>query len=63
MTKGYGQAILNQMISEGILKLEGRMYILSPEKLQSQTQASYADVMARNFNKNTVEFVRRALNS
>ncbi len=61
MTKGAGRAVLNYMISEGILSLSGSMYYLDPDLLGARSGATYADCMARRFGEQTIEFVDRAL--
>jgi len=61
MTKGSGQAVLNLMLRDRILSIDGSMYVLDPDKLAACAGANYADCMARQFNDKTIEFVRRAL--
>ena len=61
MTKGSGQAVLNLLIKSGILKLEGSMYYLDPDKLADQAGTNYRDCMARRFSSETIAFVQRAL--
>lgn len=60
MTKGTGQAVLDYMISKGILT-RGAMYTLIPDKLSAETGASYTSCMARSFSKQTIAFVQSAI--
>jgi hypothetical protein len=61
MTKGTGQAVLDLLIKEGILSLRDTMYFLDPKRLGTQTGATYAECMARQFGPKTIAFVKRAL--
>lgn len=61
MTKEAGQAILDAMLKEGILSLEGSMYFLDPDKLMANTGANYFDCMARRFGPQAIAFTVRAL--
>ena len=61
MTKGSGQAVLELLVDEGILSLDGNMYVLDPEQLAARAGTNYTDAMARRFNDKTVDFVRQAL--
>jgi hypothetical protein len=36
MTKGAGQAVLNLMVADRILSLQGPMYFLDPDRLATQ---------------------------
>jgi hypothetical protein len=63
MTKGTGQAILDLMVADDILSLQGSMYYLDPDRLGAQTGATYADCMARQFRHETIAFVERALSA
>lgn len=61
MTKGSGRSVLDQMVEEDIVSLQGQMYHLDPDRLAQQTGASYVDVVARSFGERAVAFVKRAL--
>lgn len=61
MTKGAGQAVLNQLVREGVLHLDGPMYVLDPQKLGSIVGTTYADSMAFAFGPSTISFVKRAI--
>jgi len=61
MTKGAGQQVLDLMMAEGILSLEGSIYFLDPDQLAAQAGANYTDCMARRFGAQAVAFARRAL--
>jgi hypothetical protein len=61
MTKGAGQAILDLMLAEKILTLEGSHYFLDPDQLANQTGAAYSDCMARRFGLKAIAFAERAL--
>lgn len=60
MTKGPGQVVLNHLIREQILRLDGKMYFLDPVKLGARAGTTYRECMKSQFNKNVVEFVRQA---
>ena len=61
MTKGMGERVLNTMLEENILRLEGPIYFLDPSRLMAQTGANYGDCMKRRFGEKAVAFARRAL--
>lgn len=61
MTKGTGRAVLDRMISEGILTLDGDMYTLHPDVLASKADASYVRSVARDFSATTIGFVGDAI--
>ena len=61
MTKGNGQAVLDLMKADGILRLVRPMYFLNPDKLAESTGLSYSDCMRRKFGPQSVAFVHRAL--
>lgn len=61
MTKGTGQKVLDLMMAEGVLSLEGSIYFLDPDQLAAQAGTNYGDCMARRFGAEAVAFVRRAL--
>jgi hypothetical protein len=61
MTKGSGQAVLDLLLSDGILSVAGNMYVLDPDRLAARAGTTYTDCMARRFSDKAIEFVRRAL--
>lgn len=61
MTKGTGQAVLETMLAEGVISLEGPMYFLDPDKLAAQAGVNYVDCMARRFGPEAIAFAMRAL--
>lgn len=61
MTKGTGQAVLNRLVAEEILTIEGPMYVLNPDFLAQRAGTNYASAMARSFGKTTIDFVSQAL--
>ena len=61
MTKGSGQAVLNLLVAERILSLQGSMYFLDPDRLAAEAGTNYRDCLARRFGAKTITFVRRAL--
>jgi hypothetical protein len=61
MTKGSGKAVLDILLSEGILSIAGNMYVLDPDRLATRVGTNYTDCMARRFGEMTIEFVRQAL--
>ena len=63
MTKGMGQTVLNRMLAEKIVRLEGPMYFLDPIQLSEKTGSTYADCMARKFGSAAIEFAKRSLPS
>lgn len=61
MTKGPGQAVLNLLLRDRILSIDGNMYVLDPDRLATRAGTNYAECMARRFGDKTVEFVAQAL--
>jgi hypothetical protein len=61
MTKGAGQAVLDLLKARGIIYPVKSMYYLDPDKLGSETGATYAECMARQFKPKTASFVNEAL--
>lgn len=61
MTKGSGQAVLNLLVREQILSLDGSLYFLDPNALGSRAGTNYRDCMARRFGPKTVAFVQQAI--
>ncbi len=61
MTKGSGQSVLELMKLEGIVSLQGGMYILDTALLSEITGTNYSDCMARNFSQKAITFVQKAL--
>jgi hypothetical protein len=61
MTKGAGRAVLNHMLTTGIVSTDGSMYTLYPDKLAQVADASYVSIMARQFSDGTVAFVQDAV--
>ena len=61
MTKGAGQAVLEAMLAQRIVSLEGSMYRLDPEMLVAQAGVNYTTCMARRFGPEAVAFAMRAL--
>lgn len=61
MTKGTGQSVLNLLLRERIISLDGPMYHLDPDLLGSKASTSYKDCMERRFSPATIAFVRKAL--
>lgn len=63
MTKGAGRAILDLMIEDKILSLQGSQYHLDPEQLSARAGTTYRECMARRFRPKTIAFAQRALDS
>jgi hypothetical protein len=63
MTKGTGRKVLDRMLAEEIVSLEGPMYFLSPERLSERAGTNYSDSMARQFGQQTLSFIARALDN
>jgi hypothetical protein len=61
MTKDSGQVVLDLLVAEHILSLQGSMYFLDPGRLAAQAGTNYRDCMARRFGAKAIAFVRRAL--
>lgn len=61
MTKGNGQAVLDELIAEDVLALKGAMYFLDPVQLAKRTGCTYSDCMSRKFKPEAIEFAKRAL--
>ncbi len=61
MIKGTGQAVLDLMLSEGIVSRIQSRYHLDAERLAELTETTYADCMAYSFGPKAVTFVQRAL--
>ena len=61
MTKGAGAAVLDALVKEGILTLEGKWYILNTDALGEKLGIHYVDCHAYRFGPATMDFVRRAL--
>ena len=61
MIKGSGERILNLLVKDHVLSLEGAMYFLDPDQLSSQLNLSYVKATANDFDQKAIEFVKRAL--
>lgn len=61
MTKGAGKAVLEQLISEGVITLDGAMYTLDSQKLGSEVGTTYAEAMAFDFGADAIAFIKRAI--
>ncbi|SDG38045.1 hypothetical protein [Roseospirillum parvum] len=62
MTKGVGQSVLDSLVENGVLYLEGPMYFLDPGVLTDKVGASYHDCVRRQYSRKTVDFIRSILN-
>ncbi len=61
MIKGTGREILNLMLAEKILSLEGPMYFLNSDQLATKTGLNYFTCMGRRFGAKAIDFAGRAL--
>ena len=61
MTKGTGRAVLDKLVAEKVLTVDGSMYVLNPDLLSERAGTNYADTMSRSFGKKTIEFISGAL--
>ncbi len=61
MTKGTGQAILDKLIVENVLSVDGPMYVLDPNRLADVVDTNYAAAMSQNYSNGTVGFVRKTI--
>lgn len=59
MMKGTtGEALLNKLLDDKILSLEGQMYFLEPNILGKKVGASFLDVKLKNYSKQTIDYVQ-----
>lgn len=61
MTKGSGRAILDLLVTNRILELEGSMYFLNPDRLAAQAGTNYRDCITKQFGPKTIVFLQQAL--
>ena len=61
MTKGTGRAVLDHMLTTGIVSTDGSMYTLYADRLAEVTSASFVSLMGRHFPDATVAFVQQAI--
>lgn len=61
-TKGAGQAVLEQLIEENVLRLDGPLYYLDPNQLVEKVGLNFHDVRTTRASEATTAFLRRALN-
>lgn len=61
MRKGSGQAILDKLISDGIVKADGAMYVLEPMVLGEKAGASYQNAVRRQYGADAVRWVGSAV--
>lgn len=61
MTKGSGKTILNNLIKDGILSIDGTMYVLNPDLLAEKAGANYGAAMSQTYSGATVDYVKAAL--
>lgn len=62
MTKGVGQSVLDALVANGVLSLDGSMYFLDPGALTTKVGASYHDCVRRQYSNKTIDFIRSILN-
>ena len=53
--------VLNQLLQESVLSIEGRMYILDPDRLANVLGLNFHDVHTGRTTPQTIEFLNRAL--
>ena len=61
MTKGTGADVLEALVREGILTLDGKWYILNADALGDKLGINYVDCHAYRFGGAAMDFVRRAI--
>lgn len=61
MTKGVGQAVLDQLVHDEVLSLDGSMYTLDSQRLGSIVGTTYADAMSFSFGATTVAYIQSAV--
>lgn len=61
MTKGSGKIILDKLIQDEILSVDGPMYVLDPSALAKKAGASYSAAMSQNYSDETLDYVKSAL--
>ncbi|MEQ9773546.1 hypothetical protein ABRQ03_22200, partial [Pectobacterium jejuense] len=57
-----GRALLDKLISDGVISAESHMYYLEPNKLGSVTGASFLDVNKKNYSADTMQYIKQAIN-
>ena len=60
MLKGVGRKILNAMIEEGVVYIEGKMYVLDASTLGSVAGVDYVGCARQQFGDKAIKFVDRA---
>ena len=60
-TKGTGKLVLQQLLTDNVLSLEGRMYFLDPDRLAKIVGLSFHDVHTGRTTQAAMEFLKRAL--
>ncbi|MBB3035262.1 hypothetical protein [Alteriqipengyuania lutimaris] len=61
MTKGTGKAILERLVHDGIISIDGAMYVLHPDVLGDRTNSTYSEIYRKTFSKESVEYISNAL--
>ena len=62
-TRGAGQLVLNQLLAENVLRMEGQMYYLNSTLLAEVVGLQFGDVRSVRTTPITTEFLKRALDS
>lgn len=57
-----GRALLDKLIKDGVISSESHMYYLEPNILGSVAGASFLEVNTKNYSKETLSYVARAIN-
>ena len=61
-TKGSGQRVLDQLLEDRVVRIEGQMYYLDPTRLANVVGLSFHDIRSAGTTETTTEFLIRALN-
>lgn len=60
-TRGSGAAIRDLLLEEGVLREEGRVYILDTDRLHQVLGLSYQEIREAVVNRQTIEFLSRVI--
>lgn len=60
MSKGWGGVILEKLKEDGVIREEGRMYVLDPDELRDVVGTSFHEARSRDFNEKALSYLRNA---
>ena len=61
-SQGVGDLIRQQLLKDEVLTVQGKMYVLGPDKLANATGLTFQKIRSAEVPQATVDFVNRALN-